>query len=103
MPAPRTVSPARQKTGVSTAVLLVAVVVAYFAGKRVGAVQELKAASPSSAQKIALVKKQKCPTGWCETLWLGNTRADVVKVAELAPAIASVLDEMMQEVEQVTL
>jgi hypothetical protein len=85
MPASRTVSPARQKRGVSTAVLLLAVVAAYFAGKRIGAIQELKAASPSNAQKIALVKKQKCRTGWCETLWLGNTRADVVKVAELAP------------------
>jgi len=59
---------------------------AYYAGKRVGAVQELMAASPSGAQKIALVKKQKCATGWCETLWLGNTRTDVVKVAELTPS-----------------
>jgi len=70
---------------VSTAVLLVAIVAAYWVGKRVGAVQELMAASPSSAQKIALVKKQKCSTGWCETLWLGDTRTDVVKIAELTP------------------
>jgi hypothetical protein len=80
----RTVPAARQKTGVSTAVLLAAIVAAYFVGKRVGAAQELIAASPSNAQKIALVKKQKCATGWCETLWLGNTRADAAKVAELA-------------------
>jgi len=85
MPASRTVSSTRSNTGVTTAVLLVAVVAAYSFGKCVGAVQELIAASPSNAQKIALVKKQKCATGWCETLWLGNTRADVVKVAELTP------------------
>src|SRR4051812_28530688 len=84
MPASRTVPAARQKTGVSTAVLLAAVVAAYFVGKRVAAVHEPIAASPSNAQKIALVKKQKCTSGWCETLWLGHTRADAVKVAELA-------------------
>jgi len=76
---------ARSTKGVSTAVLLVAIVTAYWVGKRAGAVQELMAASPSNAQKIALVKKQKCATGWCETLWIGNTRTDVVKVAELTP------------------
>lgn len=85
MPAPRTVSSPRSNTGVSLAVLLVAIVAAYLAGKRVGAVQELIAASPSNAQKIALVKKQKCATGWCETLWVGNTRTDLVKVGELTP------------------
>ena len=85
MPAPRTVSPARSNAGVSATVLLVAIVASYLVGKRVGAVQELIAAGPSNAQKIALVKKQKCAAGWCETLWLGNTRADIVKVAELTP------------------
>jgi hypothetical protein len=85
MSASRTVPAARSTTGVSTAVLLMAIVAAYFVGKRVGAVQELMAASPSGAQKIALVKKQKCTTGWCETLWLGDTRTDAVKVAELTP------------------
>jgi hypothetical protein len=85
MSASRTVPATPAKKGVSAAVLLVAVVVAFQFGKRAGAVQELIAASPSNAQKIALVKKQKCATGWCETLWLGNTRADVVKVAELTP------------------
>jgi len=85
MSASRTVPAARSTKGVSTAVLLVAIVTAYWVGKRAGAVQELMAASPSNAQKIALVKKQKCATGWCETLWIGNTRTDVVKVAELTP------------------
>ena len=85
MSASRTVPAARSTAGVSTALLLVAIVAAYWIGKRVGAVQELMAASPSGVQKVALVKKQKCATGWCETLWLGDTRADVVKVAELTP------------------
>jgi hypothetical protein len=87
MSASRTVSPARRQARLNAAFLLVALapafVAVYMAGKRVGAVQELMAASPSHAQKIALVKKQPCAAGWCETLWLGNTRADVVKVAEL--------------------
>jgi hypothetical protein len=60
--------------------------VAYLAGKRAGAVQELLAASPSGAGAIAIVRKQPCATGWCETLWLGSTRADAIKVAELSPA-----------------
>jgi hypothetical protein len=88
MPASRTVSPARRQARLNAAFLLVAMApvfaAVYLAGKRVGAVQELMAASPSNAQKIALVKKQSCKTGWCETLWLGNTRADVVKISELA-------------------
>jgi hypothetical protein len=85
MSASRTVPAAGSTKGLSTAVLLVAIVTDYFVGKRHGAVQELMATTPANAQKIALVKKQKCATGWCETLWLGNTRADVVKVAELTP------------------
>lgn len=95
MPAQRTMPPALRASWVRTAraidvigalALIVAVIVGvYYAGKRTGAVQELMAASPSNAQKIALVKKQPCTSGWCETLWLGNTRADVAKVAELAP------------------
>ena len=89
MPASRTVSSARRQTRVTAVFLLVAMAPAfaavYLAGKRAGAVQELMAASPSNAQKIALVKKQPCTIGWCETLWLGNTRADMVKVAELSP------------------
>jgi len=89
MPASRTVSPTRRQARLNAAFLLVAMApvfaAVYLAGKRVGAVQELMAASPSNAPKIALVKKQPCATGWCETLWIGNTRSDVVKVAELTP------------------
>lgn len=82
-------SPARRQARLSSVFFLVAmvpaVVGAYLAGKRAGAVQELKAAGPSHAEAIALVKKQPCSTGWCETLWLGKSRTDVVKVAELRP------------------
>lgn len=62
-----------------------AMVGAYLTGRRTGAIQELMAASPSNAERIAMVKKQPCGRGWCETLWLGNSRADAVKLAELAP------------------
>ena len=87
MPAPRTVSPARRHARLSAVFLFVAMalalVAAFLAGKRAGAVQEIMAASPSHAEAIGLVRKQPCATGWCETLWLGKSRNDVVKVAEL--------------------
>ena len=89
MPASRTVSPPRRQARLSAVFFVVAMApalaAAYLAGKRAGAVQELMAASPSNAEAIALVRKQPCGTGWCETLWLGRTRADVVKVGELRP------------------
>ena len=87
MPASRTVSPARRQARLSAVFFLIAMapalVAAYLAGKRAGAVQELIAAAPSNAQAIGLVRKQPCGSGWCETLWLGKTRADLVKVGEL--------------------
>jgi hypothetical protein len=90
MSAQRTVPPARRASWLNTVglalVVALAVVAAYFTGKRAGAVQELLAASPSTARGIGLVRKQPCATGWCETLWLGTTRADAVKIAELDPA-----------------
>jgi hypothetical protein len=90
MPTPRTVPPARRASRVTAATLALiaalAIAAAYLAGKRAGAVQELLAASPSAARGIGLVKKQPCATGWCETLWLGATRADAVEVAELNPS-----------------
>jgi hypothetical protein len=95
MPASRIMPPERRASWVrsvrsmdvagAVTVFVLMVVGAYHAGKRVGAMQELMAASPSNALKIALVKKQPCATGWCETLWIGNSRSDVVKVAELTP------------------
>jgi hypothetical protein len=57
----------------------------YFAGKRAGAVQEIMAAAPSEAQRIALVRKEPCDRGWCETLWIGDTRQNAVRVASLTP------------------
>jgi len=60
-----------------------AIVAAYLAGKRAGAVHELMAASPSNAPGIAVVRKQPCANGWCETIWLGTSRADAVQVSAL--------------------
>lgn len=89
MPASRTVSPARRQARLNVAFLLVAMAPAfaavYLAGKRVGAVQELMAGAPSQAQRIALVKKEPCERGWCETLWIGDSRESAVKVASLLP------------------
>jgi len=97
MSASRTVPPARRGTGLTAAFVIAiaaaAIVIAYFAGKRAGAVQELLAASPSKAQAIGLVRKQPCATGWCETLWIGKSRTDVTRVAEL-PAGAEHCDEI---------
>jgi hypothetical protein len=89
MPASRTVSPARRQARLSAILLVVSlgpgIVAAYMAGKRAGAVQELMAASPSNAPGIAFIRKQACANGWCETIWLGTTKADAVQVSALAP------------------
>lgn len=89
MSASRTVPSTRRTAQLRTALFLVAIAPAitgaYFYGKRAGAVQELVAASPANASAIALVRKQPCPGGWCETVWLGATRKDAVQVAALAP------------------
>jgi hypothetical protein len=57
----------------------------FFAGKRAGAVQELLAAAPPEVQRVALVKKEPCDRGWCETLWIGETRENAARVASLVP------------------
>jgi len=90
MSAQRTVPPAstadvRLKAAALLAVALLGIVWAYLAGKRAGAIQELMAAMPAEARRIALVRKQPCGPGWCEALYLGTTREDAVQVATLAP------------------
>jgi hypothetical protein len=90
MPAQRTVPPARAPRGavkaLAFAVLaLAAVTAAYLAGTRAGAKQELMAAAPSEARGVALVKKEPCERGWCETLWIGDTRENAIRVASLVP------------------
>lgn len=90
MSAQRTVPAARSSAGamrrVGVLVLAAAAVVAaFYAGKRAGAVQEVMAAAPSDVPRIALVKKEPCDRGWCETLWIGDTRENAVRVASLMP------------------
>jgi hypothetical protein len=83
---PATRSSSRALTALAFLVLAAAAAVgAYFAGRRAGAVQEIMAGAPSEAQRIALVKKEPCDRGWCETLWMGDTRQNAVRVASLAP------------------
>src|SRR4029453_6756233 len=89
MSAQRTMSAARRTSGSMKAIAFIVLAVsamaaAYFAGKRAGAVQELMAAAPAEAQRLALVKKEPCDRGWCETLWIGDTREAAVRVASLA-------------------
>ena len=91
MSAERAVPAARRSGGALTTLGLVvlavaAVAAAYVAGKRAGAVQELMAATPSEAARVAFVKKEPCARGWCETLWIGDTRVNAVRVASLVPA-----------------
>jgi hypothetical protein len=81
---------ARASSGALKAAVFVALAAAtaagaYFAGKRAGAVQELLSAAPSEAQRVALVKKEPCDRGWCETLWIGDTRENAARVASLLP------------------
>jgi hypothetical protein len=90
MSAQRTVPSARPPrvtiTGaVFVAAAVAAVAIAYCAGKRAGAVQELMAAAPSEARRIAFIRKQPCDGGWCETMWIGETRDNAFRVAALAP------------------
>jgi len=87
MSAQRTLPAARRTSGSMKAfafiVLAAAIVAAYFAGKRAGAVHELMAAAAAEAPRLALVKKEPCDRGWCETLWIGDTRETAVRVASL--------------------
>jgi hypothetical protein len=90
MSAQRTMPPPRAPRGAVKAIVFVAlavaaVIAAYLAGRRAGAVQELMAAAPSEARGVALVKKEPCERGWCETLWIGDTRENAVRVASLVP------------------
>ena len=91
MSAQRAVPAARASSGrvvsaVAFAVITVAVAVAaYAAGRRAGAIQELMSAAPSEAQRVAFVRKEPCDRGWCETLWMGETRESAVRVASLLP------------------
>jgi hypothetical protein len=90
MSAQRTVPASRASNGALKTVVFVVLAVAamaaaYAAGKRVGAVQELMAVAPAQTQRVALVKKEPCERGWCETLWIGDSRESAVKVVSLLP------------------
>lgn len=75
---------ARLRAAVLAVVVAAAVAAAYFAGRRSGAIQDVLSASPAQADRLALVRKQPCPGGWCEALWMGTTRGDAVQVATLS-------------------
>jgi hypothetical protein len=83
VPASRAVK-ARLKVAVVFLVAAAAVAAAYVAGKRAGAVQDVLLASPAESRRVAFVRKQPCVGGWCETIWMGNTKEDAVQVASLS-------------------
>jgi hypothetical protein len=75
---------ARLKVAAVFLVAAAAVAAAYVAGKRAGAVQDVLLASPAESRRVAFVRKQPCVGGWCETIWMGNTKEDAVQVASLS-------------------
>lgn len=75
---------ARLKAAALVVVTVAVVAAAYFAGKRTGAVQDVLSASPAEARRLAFIRKEPCTGGWCETIWMGKTKEDVVRVASLA-------------------
>ena len=74
----------RMKTVAFVAIAAAAVAGGYAAGKRTGAIQDVLTAAPAAAERIAVVRKQPCTGGWCETIWLGATRDSAVQVGSLA-------------------
>ena len=81
---PSRVTSARLRAAALVVVTLAVVAAAYLAGKRTGAVQDLLSASPAEARRLAFIRKEPCTGGWCETIWMGKTKEDVVRVASLA-------------------
>ena len=88
MSAQRTVPAARSSPRLTVALVVViaaaSAALAYVAGKRTGAVQDVLSSSPAQAQGLAFVRKQPCAGGWCETIWLGSTKQGAKQVAALA-------------------
>lgn len=82
MPSPR----ALVGVALASAALAAAAGVAcgYTVGKRVGdRPREVLASAPPSGARIAFVREAPCGQGRCQTLWLGETRADATEVAAL--------------------
>jgi hypothetical protein len=81
--------PARapMKTTLFVVVGVAAVAVAYIAGLRTGRIHELMAAAPSGARRIAFVREEPCGDKPCQTIWIGTTREDAVRVASLVPGV----------------
>jgi hypothetical protein len=63
----------------------VAAAAGYGAGRLTGAVREVLSAAPPDGGRIAFVRQAPCGRAQCQTLWLGNTRADATAVAALGP------------------
>ncbi|MEO8076965.1 MAG: hypothetical protein ABI818_11575 [Acidobacteriota bacterium] len=79
------------RTPLSTKIVLFVALVtgpmAYVAGLRSGRIHELMSAMPSGAQRIAFVREEPCGDKPCQTIWIGTTREDAVRVASLASGV----------------
>jgi hypothetical protein len=83
VPPPRS-SGAALKIAGALALLVVVAAAGYVMGRRAGAVHDVLIARPTEAQRVAFVQEEPCADKTCQTLWLGNTRDDAVKVATLS-------------------
>ena len=73
-------------------VVCAAAAAACAAGRATGVRREVMSASPADARRIAFVRLAPCGRGTCQTLWLGDTRANATLVASLGP------DERCEEI-----
>ncbi|MDQ3488215.1 MAG: hypothetical protein M3468_10840 [Acidobacteriota bacterium] len=56
----------------------------YTVGKRAAdPISEVLSAAPPDGTRVAYVREAACGQGRCQTLWLGNTRADATEVGSL--------------------
>ena len=91
MPAQRFVPSAAAKgarvkaAAVWLAVAGLAAAAGYAGGRLVGARREVMSAAPPGGNRIAFVRQAPCGRATCQTLWLGNSRADAAEVAALGP------------------
>ncbi|MDQ3346513.1 MAG: hypothetical protein M3545_00950 [Acidobacteriota bacterium] len=74
------------RVALGAVLLVVTAAGAYVAGRRSGAVHEVLMARPAEAERVAFVLEEPCADQTCQTLWLGNSREDAVKVASLPAA-----------------
>ena len=89
MSAEGSVPPARPsgaalKIAGALALLVIVAAAGYAVGRRAGAVHDVLFARPTEVQRVAFVREEPCADKMCQTVWMGNSREDAVKVATLS-------------------